>query len=65
MYESAEGRHRHKCGLCHWVWEHDESCAGREDEHRCPECGYLGDANWYRYHGETPPGQKGIAGEDS
>lgn len=38
-YQSPDGSHRHKCGSCRTVWEHEDSNAGSAEAHTCPGCG--------------------------
>lgn len=30
--------HRHKCDECGNIWEHDDSCGGDDNAHKCPRC---------------------------
>lgn len=44
-----ENRHKHRCRKCDTIWEHADSCAGRDAAHKCPRCG---EDEWFAYHGD-------------
>lgn len=46
--EVGDKVHKHQCGKCGIVWEHSDSCAGSDEAHTCPKCGYL---TFMKYHG--------------
>lgn len=43
--------HKHKCVRCRYIWEHDDSHAGSNAAHSCPNCGSEDFGNAFRYHG--------------
>lgn len=52
-YQSPEGRHRHQCEGCDFIWEHNDSpLMGRAEDHVCPRCGR---ERWWKYYGADPP----------
>lgn len=38
--------HSHQCQNCATIWQHDDSCRGDEEAHKCPRCGKI---EWYQY----------------
>lgn len=62
-YESPPLRHRHQCGRCGTVWEHDNEFAAGAEAHTCPGCHHCADNRrhggdvhrWPMYEGPLPP----------
>src|SRR5947199_4298541 len=51
-YTSPEGKHRHQCDKCGFIWEHDDVAKTNEPRHHCPNCG---EQQGFRYFGDKPP----------
>lgn len=55
LFELLFGKHKHKCPICSFVWEHGAECVAANEEvfersHTCPAC--TQPRVYSKYHGD-------------